>query len=72
MENKFIENIKIAELDPSKIYFLQISGAHIPAKELQIIYKYLKEEFDKYNINHIMLFTPEDVECKFTEVKDGE
>jgi hypothetical protein len=45
MENNFIEKIKIAELDPSKTYFLQISGAHIPVEQLQAAYKHLKEEF---------------------------
>ena len=72
MENNIIEKIKIAELDPSKTYFLQIAGAFIPAEQLQVTYGHLKEEFDRYNINHIVLFTPGDVECKFTEVNNGE
>lgn len=72
MANNIIEKIKIAELDPSKTYFLQICAGSLNVEAFQQVHKILKDEFEKYNINNIMLITPADVELKFTEVKDGE
>ncbi|MBO5711459.1 MAG: hypothetical protein J6R47_01340 [Acholeplasmatales bacterium] len=70
MENSFIEKIKIAELDPSKTYFLQICAGELNAEQFIRVHKILKKEFKKYNINNIILFTPSSVECKFTEIGD--
>ena len=67
LEN-IIEKIKIAELDPNKTYFLQICVDNLCAESFQQVYTVLKNEFKKYDINNIMLITPDDVELKFTEI----
>lgn len=63
-----IEKIKIAELDPSKTYFLQICIDNLNQESLICIHEGLKHEFEKYNINNIMLITPNGVKVKFTEI----
>lgn len=68
--NNIIEKLNIAELDPNKTYFLQICAGKLCAESLQYVHKRLKDEFEKYNINNIMLITPSDVELKFTEIGD--
>ena len=70
MENNIIEKLKIAELDPNKTYFLQICAGNLNAEVFQHVHKILKAEFEKYNINNIMLITPPDVELKFIELGD--
>ena len=72
MENDFIEKIKIAELDPSKTYFLQVCAGELNVEQFKHVNKILKEEFEKYHIKNILFFTPSSVECKFTEVDNGE
>lgn len=69
LEN-IVEKIKIAELDPNKTYFLQICAGSLNVEIFQRVQKMLKNEFEKYNINNIMLITPDDVEIKFTELRD--
>lgn len=69
LEN-IIEKIKIAELDPNKTYFLQICAGQLNIEAFQHVHEILKYEFEKYNINNIMLITPDDVELKFTAVGD--
>ena len=69
MENNFIEKLKIAELDPSKTYFIQICAGELNVEQFKHVNKILKEEFEKYNIKNILFFTPNSVECKFTEVQ---
>ena len=66
---KIIEKIKIAELDPSKTYFLQICAGSLNLEAFHYVHEMLKDEFDKYNINNIMLVTPSDVELRFTEIR---
>ena len=68
--NNIIEQIKIAELDPNKTYFLQICAGNLNMEAFQHVRKMLKNEFEKYNINNIMLITPDDVELKFTAIGD--
>ena len=72
MENNFIEKIKIAELDPSKVYFMQIENSYIPVEQLSHIAHMLDDKFKEYGVRNILLFTPPITEIKFTEVKDGE
>ena len=69
LEN-IIEKIKIVELDPNKIYFLQICAGNLSVESFRFVHKLLKDEFEKYNINNIMLITPSDVDLKFTEIGD--
>ena len=69
LEN-IIQKLNIAELDPNKTYFLQICAGNLCAESFQYVHKMLKDEFEKYNINNIMLITPSDVELKFTEIGD--
>ena len=69
LEN-IIEKIKIAELDPNKIYFLQICTGKLNVEAFQDVYKFLTEKFEDYGIKNIMLFTPSEVEVKFTEIGD--
>ena len=71
MVNNIIEKIKIAELDPSKVYFLQMCCNYISAEQMQSVHKYLQEKFEEYEIKNIVLYTPGDMEVKFTEVRDG-
>lgn len=74
MENNLkniIEKIKIAELDPSKTYFLQICAGSLHVEAFHRVHEVLKNEFEKYNINNIILITPTDVELRFTEVDNG-
>lgn len=68
--NNIIEKLNIAELDPNKTYFLQICAGNLNVEAFHHVHKLLKDEFEKYNINNIMLITPSDVELKFTEVGD--
>ena len=69
--NNIIEQIKIAELDPNKTYFLQICLDNLlDAEALKHIYKVLTEKFEKHGIKNIMLFTPPEAEVKFTEIGD--
>ena len=68
--NNIIEKIKIAQLDPNKTYFLQILAGSLAIESFHYVHKILKDEFEKYNINNIMLITPSDVELKFTEIGD--
>ena len=68
--NNIIEKIKIAELNPAKTYFLQICLDNLNSEALQHVYKILTEKFEECGIKNIMLFTPSDVELKFTEVGD--
>ena len=68
--NNIIEKLNIAELDPNKTYFLQICAGNLNMESFYQVHKMLKEEFEKYNINNIMLITPSDVELKFTEIGD--
>lgn len=72
MENNFIENIKIAELDPNKVYFMQIENSYIPVEQLTHVAEMLENKFKEYDIRNIILFTPPNTEIKFTEVKDGQ
>ena len=69
LEN-IIEKIKIAELDPNKIYFIQVCIDNLNQESLMRIHEGLKYEFEKYNINNIMLLTPNGVKVKFTEIGD--
>lgn len=69
LEN-IVEKIHIAELDPSKTYFLQICVGNLNVEAFQRLHAALKNEFEKYNINNIILITPTDVEVKFTEIGD--
>ena len=71
MENNFIENIRIAELDSNKVYFMQIENSCIPAEQLSCVAKMLEDKFKEYNIRNIILFTPPNTDIKFTEVKNG-
>ena len=68
--NNIIEKIKIAELDPSKTYFLQICAGELSVEQFKHVNKILKGEFEKHNIKNILFFTPSSVECKFTEIGD--
>lgn len=68
--NNIIEKIKIAELNPAKTYFLQIYAGSLNVEAFHHVHKILKDEFEKYNINNIMLITPSDVELKFAEIGD--
>lgn len=70
--NNLIEKIKIAELDPSKIYFLQMFCNYISAEQMGHVHTYLQEKFDEYGIKNIIIYTPNDMGVKFTEVKNGE
>ena len=70
--SKIIEKLKIAELDPNKTYFLQICVDNLNAEALQHVYKVLTEKFEEHGIKNIMFFTPPGVECKFTEVANGQ
>ena len=70
MENNIIEKLKIAELDPNKTYFLQICAGSLNVEAFSCVHKLLRDKFEKYNINNIMLVTPSDVELKFTEIGD--
>lgn len=72
MENNFIEKLKIAELDPNKVYFMQFEISSIPAENLRCVANMIEDKFKEYDIRNIMLFTPPNTEIKFTEVKDGE
>ena len=65
-----IEKINIAELDPSKTYFIQLCCIDIPGTQLAYVHKILRKEFDRYGINNIVLFTPPNAEIKFTEIGD--
>lgn len=69
MENNLIEKLKIAELDPSKVYFLQMCCNRIDAERMQHIQRYLQEKFDAYGVKNVILFTPPDMQVKFTEVE---
>ena len=69
---KLIKDISIAKLDPNKTYFLQIACDEINYEAMQAIHKQLKEEFNRYSIKNIVLFTTSEVECKFTEVNNNE
>ena len=68
--NNIIEQIKIAELDPNKTYFLQICAGNLHPEAFQHIYKVLTEKFEEYGVKNIMFFTPSEVEVKFTEIGD--
>ena len=70
MENNLIEKIRIAELDPSKVYFLQMCCNYISVEQMQGVCKYLQEKFDEYAIKNIVIYTPQDMKLKFTEVKN--
>ena len=72
MENNIIEKLKIAELDSNKVYFMQIESPSIPPEHLSYIAKMLEDKFKEYNVRNIILFTPPDIEIKFTEVANGE
>ena len=72
MENNIIEKLHIAELDPTKTYFLQICAGTLSVEAFCRVHEVLKGEFEKYNINNIILMTPPYVECKFTEVANAE
>ena len=69
MENNLIEKINIAELDPSKTYFMQISCSYISAEQMQNVFQYLEDKFNEYNIKNIVLYTPSDMKIEFTEVQ---
>lgn len=68
--NNIIEKIKIAELDPSKTYFLQICAGNLNVEAFQHVYKVLTEKFQEHGIKNIMLITPPEAEVKFTEIGD--
>ena len=68
--NNIIEQIKIAELDPNKTYFIQICLDNLDAEALQHVYSVLTEKFEKHGIKNIILFTPPETEVKFTEIGD--
>lgn len=70
--SNLIEKINIAELDPSKIYFLQMCWNSISAEPLQHVHKYLQEKFEEYGIKNIILYTPDDMKIKFTEIANNE
>ena len=70
MENNFIEKLKIAELDPTKVYFLQMCCKYISAEQMQHVHRYLTDKFEQYGIKNIVLYSPTDMEVKFTEVND--
>ena len=69
MENNLIEKINIAELDPSKTYFIQMSCKYISAEQMQSVHRYLQEKFEEYNIKNIVLYTHGDMKIEFTEVQ---
>lgn len=72
MENNIIEKIKIAELDPSKTYFIQVECPYnLSAEQFGFMRQLLLDEFSKYNIRNICVATPADIKIKFTEVADG-
>lgn len=68
MENNIFEKLKIAELDPNKVYFMQVEMPSIPTEQLIYIAKMLEDKFEEHDIRNIMLFTPPNTEIKFTEV----
>ena len=68
--NNIIEKIKIAELDPNKIYFLQICLDNLDAEAFQHVHKVLTEKFEEYGLKNIMFFSPPETEIKFTEIGD--
>ena len=72
--SNLIEKINIAELDPTKVYFLQVYCGYIRAEQMQHIHRYLTDKFEEYGIRNIVLYSPspEEMEVKFTEVKNGE
>ena len=72
MENNLIEKINIAELDPTKVYFLQICCNYISSEQMQNVHKYLQEKFEGYGIKNIIIYTPGDMKVTFTEVANAE
>ena len=68
--NNIIEQIKIAELDPSKTYFLQICAGNLNSEAFQHVYTVLTEKFEECGIKNILFFSPSEVEVKFTEIGD--
>ena len=72
MVNNIIEKIKIAELDPNKVYFLQICAGELNIEQFKKVNEILKEEFRQHNIKNITFYGPSSVELKFTEVADVE
>ena len=68
-----IEKIKIAELDPDKTYFLQISSIDLyrDIRTFADKYKFLTEKFEEYGIKNIIFLSHPDVEIKFTEIGDN-
>ena len=68
--NNIIENIRIAELDPNKTYFLQICASNLNSEAFQHIHTILTEKFEECGVKNIMFFTPPEVEVKFTEIGD--
>ena len=70
LEN-IIEKIKIAELDPSKIYFIQVECLYnLSAEQFGFMRKILLDEFNKYNITNICVATPADIKINFTTLGD--
>ena len=70
MVNEIIEKIKIAELDPNKVYFLQICAGELNVESFKHVNAVLKEEFEKHNIKNIIFYGPSSVELKFTDVSN--
>lgn len=70
LEN-IIEKIKIAELDPNKIYFIQVECPYnLSVKQFEAMREILLHEFSKYNITNICVATPDDIKINFTALGD--
>ena len=66
-----IEQIKIAELDPNKIYFIQVECPYdLSAEQFGSLRKILLDEFNKYNITNICVATPDDIKINITALGD--
>lgn len=65
-----IEKIKIAELDSNKVYFMQICSGSLNIEAFQQFRRLISRELTANNIPNIIVITPDDVEIKFTELRD--
>lgn len=70
LEN-IIEKIKIAELDPTKIYFIQVECPYdLSAEQFGAMRKILIDEFNKYSITNICVATPDDIKINLIALGD--
>lgn len=69
--NNIIEKLKIAELDPNKIYFIQVECPYnLSAEQFGVMRKILLDEFNRYDISNICVATPADIKINFTALGD--